>query len=380
MANNVSVRLVFDRKGVATKKRKAPVSVCITHNRSRKYLTTGVRLYSDQWSPKTGAVKNHLQADQLNRQISQMVTDIYDISQKLMQEGGFSFEKLERAYQSGADGDSDGFTEFMRKQIDEHPVSDSTRMRYISAYRGVVEFGKLRSFADVTYQNILAFDMFVRTKCRKQAAVYNYHKVLKIFVRQAYALQLIPSNPYLMFKMDKGLTAVRKFLTKGELAKVEARSIENECLAKVRDVFLFCCYTGLAYADLLKFDFTKAELCNGMYRIHDFRKKTGTEYNISLMDKAVAILKKYSFRLPVISNQKYNSYLKVLGAFCEIGKKLTSHVARHTFATTVMMANGVRIEVISKMLGHTNIQTTQLYAKTMQSEIDNEFNRVNALI
>ena len=92
------------------------------------------------------------------------------------------------------------------------------------------------------------------------------------------------------------------------------------------------------------------------------------------------ILNKYDFKLPIISNQKYNAFLKVIGAFCEIKKRLTSHVARHTFATTVTLGNGVRIEVVSKMLGHTNIQTTQLYAKIFQEEVDHEFNRLNEIV
>lgn len=98
------------------------------------------------------------------------------------------------------------------------------------------------------------------------------------------------------------------------------------------------------------------------------------------MDKVMDILRRYDYKLPVISNQKYNSYLKVLGAFCNVNKRLTSYVARHTFATTIALANGVRIEVISKMLGHTNIRTTQLYAKICQSEVDKEFDRLNGIL
>ena len=210
--------------------------------------------------------------------------------------------------------------------------------------------------------------------------VYNYHKILKVFVREAYAAHLISENPYQNFKLDRGKRVARKFLTKEELAKLETKQIDDMCLNRVRDLFLFCCYTGLAYADLAIFNFKDAIMTDGMYRIRDERIKTGTPYNISLMDKVMNILKKYEFKLPVISNQKYNSYLKILGAFCEIKKKLTSHVARHTFATTIALANGVRIEVISKMLGHTNIQTTQLYAHIYQAEVDKEFERLNNIV
>lgn len=191
---------------------------------------------------------------------------------------------------------------------------------------------------------------------------------------------MISENPYQNFKLDHGKRVLRRFLTKEELIKIETKQIDDICLSRVRDIFLFCCYTGLAYADLAAFNFKDAVMANGMYRIRDHRIKTGTPYNISLMDKAMDILKKYDFKLPIISNQKYNLYLKILGAFCEIKKKLTSHVARHTFATSIALANGVRIEVISKMLGHTNIQTTQLYAHIYQSEVDKEFERLNKII
>ena len=181
-----------------------------------------------------------------------------------------------------------------------------------------------------------------------------------MFVREAYAAHLISENPYQNFKLDRGKRVARKFLTKEELTKLETKQIDDMCLNRVRDLFLFCCYTGLAYADLAIFNFKDAIMTDGMYRIRDERIKTGTPYNISLMDKVMNILKKYEF--------------------CEIKKKLTSHVARHTFATTVALANGVRIEVISKMLGHTNIQTTQLYAHIYQAEVDKEFERLNNIV
>ena len=154
-----------------------------------------------------------------------------------------------------------------------------------------------------------------------------------MFVREAYAAHLISENPYQNFKLDRGKRVARKFLTKEELTKLETKQIDDMCLNRVRDLFLFCCYTGLAYADLAIFNFKDAIMTDGMYRIRDERIK-----------------------------------------------KLTSHVARHTFATTIALANGVRIEVISKMLGHTNIQTTQLYAHIYQAEVDKEFERLNNIV
>lgn len=378
--NNVSVRLVFDRKHTATKKHQASVQMEVTHQSKRKFISTGIRLYSDQWS-KDSKVKNHPQSVLFNQQIADQVADIYEFAHELQTKGlPFSFERLSEHLKGAMVGTENSFLDFMRRRIEERHISEATKKHHRCILRALEEFGLIKAFADINWQNIKRWDEFSHTRCKLQSSAYNYHKTLKIYVREAYASQLITTNPYSNIKLDRGNQNTRKFLTKEELARLENKVIDNASLAKVRDLFVFCCYTGLAYSDLAKFNFKDAEKSGGMYRIRDCRKKTGTEYNITLMDKAMAILAKYSFSLPVISNQRYNSYLKVLGAFCEVKKHLTSHVARHTFATTVTMANGVRIEVISKMLGHTNIQTTQIYAKICQAEVDHEFDRLNGLL
>lgn len=378
--NNVSVRLVFDRKHVATKKHQASVQMEVTFLRKRKFVSTGIKLYADQWG-KDNKVKNHPQSLLFNQQLSDMVANIYDFAHQLsLQKKTFSFEKLD-AYLNGCGVEtSNSFLHFMRKRILERPIAESTRKKQLYTLKALEEFGKIKSFSDICYQNIMAWDEFAKKRCKCQSSVYNYHKVLKIFVREAYASQLIQVDPYQTIKLDHGTSESRKFLTKEELRRIEEKTFEDGCLERVRDMFLFCCYTGLAYADLAKFDFNEAIYTDGMYRIRDFRQKTGTQYNISLVNKAMNILEKYNFKLPIISNQKYNAFLKVIGAFCEIKKRLTSHVARHTFATTVTLGNGVRIEVVSKMLGHTNIQTTQIYAKIFQEEVDREFNRLNEIV
>ncbi len=378
--NNLSVRLVFDRKHVATKKHQASVQMEVTFQRKRKYIGTGIRLYADQWG-KDMKVKNHPQSVLFNQQLNDMVANIYDFAHRLsMQKKAFSFEKLDD-YLNGCGTDTtNSFLHFMRKRIWERPIAETTRKKQLYTLKALEEFGKIRSFADICYQNVMAWDEFAKKRCKRQSSVYTYHKVLKIFVREAYASQLITVDPYQTIKLDHGTSESRKFLTKEELGRIENKSFEDKCLERVRDMFLFCCYTGLAYADLAKFDFNEAVYTDGMYRIRDYRQKTGTQYNISLVNKAMAILEKYKFKLPIISNQKYNAFLKVIGSFCEIKKRLTSHVARHTFATTVTLGNGVRIEVVSKMLGHTNIQTTQIYAKIYQQEVDKEFNRLNDIL
>ena len=156
----------------------------------------------------------------------------------------------------------------------------------------------------------------------------------------------------------------------------------SERLNQVRDVFLFSCYTGLAYADVNKLK--RSEISTGIDSqkwIFTTRQKTDTASRIPLLPVALDLLKKYEDYpacinegklLPVLSNQKMNAYLKEIADVCGIQKELTFHIARHTFATTVTLANGVSIESVSKMLGHKNIRTTQHYAKILDSTVSRD--------
>jgi integrase len=161
----------------------------------------------------------------------------------------------------------------------------------------------------------------------------------------------------------------------------------SDRVSRVRDIFLFSCYTGLAYADVKKL--TRSEIqtgFNGKEWIFTSRKKTNTDTRVPLLPEALAIIKKYrddpecvnTYKvLPVLSNQKMNAYLKEIADLCGIRKKLTYHLARHTFATTITLSNGVPIETVSKMLGHKNLKTTQLYAKVLDLKVGADMDNLN---
>lgn len=380
-----TLRVMFDRRHEATKERDALVYIVITFKRERRYVNTGIRLTADQWG-SDGRVKRHPRAAMLNEKIMNMMSNLYEFLHELEKERvDFSFERLDKYLEKLRNEDKPesptSFLDYMKEGIEKRKIAETTRRRYWSVYKHLVAFGKIKRFDDLTIQNVRKWDQYAKSRCEKQSGVYNYHKALKVFSREAFADQLIQIDPYLSFRLDRGKQAERRYLTREELEKLESTEIPNRSLARVRDMFLFCCYTGLSYSDLCAFDFGKqAHYENGMYRIRGHRKKTGTEYVISLIDKAMMILRKYNYWLPSITNEKYNVYLKVVGAYCGIEKSLTSHMARHTFATTVTLANGVRIEAVSKMLGHTDIKTTQIYAKICDNEIDNEFNRLNKIV
>jgi site-specific recombinase XerD len=171
-------------------------------------------------------------------------------------------------------------------------------------------------------------------------------------------------------------------LTQQELEIIINKDFDLDRMKEVRDVFIFCCYTGFAYADVYKFQQNAVMIgLDGNYWLSTNRQKTGTKEKVPLLPIALEIIERYKDHeycvehdklLPVNSNQRYNSYLKELALVCGIKKHLTTHIARHTFATTVTLANGVPIETVSAMLGHTNIRTTQIYAKVVESKMSED--------
>jgi len=207
----------------------------------------------------------------------------------------------------------------------------------------------------------------------KNNSVVKYMKMYKTACNYCIRMDLFVRNP---FDAYDGKLSVKDavFLTQQELKLIEEKTIFMERLQKVRDIFLFCCYTGYAPVDAL--NLTPANLFednDGNLWIMTNRTKTAIRENVPVLPPAMAVIKKYKNKqiglLPQISNQKMNAYLKEIADICEINKHLTWYVSRHTFATTVTLGNGVRLEHVSAMMGHTNIKQTQHYAKVLDVNI-----------
>ncbi len=195
----------------------------------------------------------------------------------------------------------------------------------------------------------------------------------------------ISNNPYGSFKVSRNETH-RDYLTIQELEQIRNKEINTLRMETIRDIFIFACYTGLGYAELKKLNGTHIHQGNdgGKWIIID-RNKTDIRCRVPLLPQAIAISQKYKNfpipqnrvkLLPVHSNQKMNEYLKELAGICGINKKLSMHVARHTFATSVTLSNGVPIETVSKMLGHTSIKTTQIYARIVDTKISTDMKKL----
>lgn len=244
------------------------------------------------------------------------------------------------------------------------------------------------SFRQLDYPFISNLDWFARTKwnCQTNAVLKHMQRLQKI-IRMAINRGWIQKNPFENFQCKPQKTH-RTFLTQDELNKIETKSFSLQRLENVKDIFIFSCYTGLAYVDIQQLSINNLQIgVDGKQWVYTFRQKTSNKSNIPLLPQALMIIEKYKdykepcsqgSLLPTINNSKTNAYLKEIADVCGIQKNLTFHMARHTFATTITLSNGVPMETVSNMLGHTKITTTQIYAKVLENKVSDDMMALEA--
>lgn len=271
------------------------------------------------------------------------------------------------------------------KQLVGISKTPATYQKYEVTRRHLSEFIQRKynvsdiSIKEITPMFITDFELYLRTACK--CGTNTTAKFMQFFKRIILIARnngMIVGDPFANYKIR--LERVdRGYLSEDELKIIMKKKLASERLTQVRDLFMFSSFCGLAYSDMaaLTQDNIRKSF-DGKLWIITKRKKTNTPVNVPLLDIPKMILKKYEGKLPngkilpVILNQKLNAYLKEIADVCGIKKNLTFHLARHTFSTTVTLAKGVPIETVSKMLGHTNIETTQIYARITNSKIGND--------
>jgi site-specific recombinase XerD len=240
----------------------------------------------------------------------------------------------------------------------------------------------------ISYQFITELEMYLRTyqpkdhrKPMGNNTVMKHLERLRKMVNLAIKNEWLDKDPFHKFKL-KYEKKDRGYLTQDELHRLEEKDFQVERLNQTRDIFVFSCYTGLSYAEV--FDLKPEHIVIGLDGerwIRGQRKKSKEWFSVPLLPQALAIIEHYKNDtmaqahgkvLPVFTNQKTNAYLKEIAHMCRISKNLTYHLARHTFATTVTLANGVPIESVSKMLGHTSLRTTQIYARVVEQKLSQD--------
>lgn len=264
---------------------------------------------------------------------------------------------------------------------------------YRNAYNHIAEFLQVQyrlsdiPFSALDRSFIDKYDLYLRTERNlAPGTIINLTVQLKTVVGEAIADGIITASPFLGYEPVRP-KAVQKYLTAEELHRIMTTPLHRQTLYHVRDMFLFSCYTGIPYGDmrlLTKENLSLAE--DGTWWIKSARQKTKVEFEIPLLDLPLQILKKYRDTasdgklLPMYCNSVLNLYLKEIARICNIDRPLVFHVARHTYATEITLSHGVPLETVSKMLGHSQIETTQIYAKVTDDKIDADTRVLNRKI
>lgn len=379
----------------------ATVFARISVNGRRSEISLKKKVHPDEWDGIRGRAKGKREdTAKLNAHIERIRTLIADGYHNLVQQKKtVTVDAVKSLFVGGED---DGMT--VRRLVDYHnreavqQLSAGTMKNYHTTQRYIEQFIKEKyrrtdmALSELNYRFIMDFENYLRSykpkdhhKPLNNNGIMKHIERLRKMVNMAVTMDWLAKDPFAKFKkhFDK---VERESLTKEELERLENRQFKIERLQQVLDMFLFSCYTGLAYIDLA--ELTPSNIVTGIdgnLWISTSRAKTETSVRVPILPKAKELMEKYADDpravasgtvFPVVTNQRMNGYLKEIAELCGISKDLTFHIARHTFATTVTLSNGVPIESVSKMLGHTSIRTTQIYAKVVESKLSEDMGRL----
>lgn len=261
------------------------------------------------------------------------------------------------------------FPEFIEDYLEKEGLRDGSRRNIVVVIDSLKNAKMLQTFADLTPGNLIKYDEYLHEQGDKSlSTIYNYHKKLHKYTHILWRNEMIPSDPYNHVQFKRGSHKERQPLTEEELLILRNAQLSDK-LDRVRDLFIFMAYTGLAYIDMCHFDFkTMTEKKGNLYYIDGQRIKTGSKFYAPILPPAQAVLEKYNYKLPIITNQKLNDYLDLVREKLSMNKKITCHVARHSFAT-LLLTYDFTVEKTARALGHKDIKTTQVYAKVLKKTI-----------
>ena len=380
-----STRFVFDRKKTATKTKDALIQVEILMNGRKKYVTTGIKVYKDQWNDKYH-VCHREDMESLNERIDAIKETIDGYITKLAKRGDvFEWDAFKHFLQSKGSA-KETFVDYVIRRIQErHDIKDSTKKSHTKIVGSLREFG-LEKWEQLTKANVAGYyewlmgrdvvkigrDGKAYTEKMSLSTSWGYMKILRTYIHDAIMHEKIDIDPSIGVKVKRKEGEQTRWLTEDEVKRIEKAELSSGSLVRVRDLFIFCCYSGLAFSDLMDFRPDKIEKDGANMLLYGRRKKTGQEYIVLILPKAREILEKYDYNLPKYTNQQYNHRLKDVANEAGIDKVITSHWGRITFGF-LALNKGVRIEVVSKALGHATIAETQrTYSRILKKTIVSE--------
>lgn len=379
-----TLAVIYDRKKKAAAAKPATVELRMTFDGKQRYLSTGISVLPQHWDKKNCQVKGRPDAAELNKILMTMKRRALELLEGMVEHGSVDVDALSLALR---DNKSGSFIDYVALRAEKRPVRNSTKQHYYVFMKALKEWGRIKTFGDITKQSIKDWADWLLSPDRNKgkgyskATICNYHKYMKEFINEAVADDYISCNPYqkLRMKIDRGEKDSIDYLTEEQVKKISSLHIVGEGLIRARDLFLFQCFTGLAYSDMMRFDINDYRKIDGKwFSADEERLKTNTTYYLQLLTPAVKILEKYSYKLPRIDNASYNMYLKTIGALIGVGR-LHSHMGRSTFAT-LMLSKGMREEHVAKALGHTSTRQTRRYATLLAKDVRDDFTKVDELL
>lgn len=370
---------------------KAPLYSRITVNGRRAEISLKRKIVITNWDTTKNRLKGSDSDSKLfNNNLQKINNKLFECYEKLNLQNKLVSPQLVKAMFLGKGESSYKLSDIIEyhNQYMKETLRWGTQKNYYTTHNYVLLFLKQKYrttdmyLSQLNYKFIIDFEHFLRQqKSMGNNTVMKHIERLRKLINLACKMEWIEKDPFIKFKA-KFIKKERAFLTSDELQTIEKKKFSIERLQLIKDLFVFSCYTGLSYGDVMKL--TSDNIClgiDGNKWIYSQREKTSIPVKIPLLSKALKILEKYGNNttlierktlFPTISNQKLNSYLKEIVDVCGIKKNLTFHIARHTFATTVTLSNGVPIETVSKLLGHSKITTTQIYARVIEKKVSDD--------
>jgi len=383
------------------KSQQATVYARITVNGRRAEISLKQKVDPDAWDEVKGRAKGKSEEIiKLNNYIERIRTLIADGYHDLVQQRKPVTVDSVKSLFLGCDEEIMTLVKLMEYHSEHaaHRLAPGTMKNYKTTQRYIIKFIRQKYYrndivlSELNYKFLMDFESYLvnhtpkdHQKPLNNNGIMKHIERLRKMINLAVKLDWLSKDPFASFK--KHYEKVERYcLNTAELDILAQKEFKIDRLKNVRDMFLFCCYTGLAYIDLAEL---KPENIvtgvDGDLWIYTNRAKTDTSVRVPILPQARELMEMYfddpraqnnGTVFPVISNQRMNGYLKEIADLCGITKILTFHIARHTFATTVTLSNGVPIESVSKMLGHTSIRTTQIYAKVVEAKLSEDMGRL----
>lgn len=371
----ISYNLVFNRKKRLNKRGMALVQVEAYLNRKKMYFSTKIYLKPEQWDAKRKMVKNHPNANVLNRMLYENIAAIEQTELGLWQQGkSISLDLLKNSIDKPL-SNGRSFLTFFKEEIANSSLKESTRQNHLSTLELLQEFKKEVLFTDLTFEFVSSFDNNLQSKGYHLNTIAKHMKHLKRYINVAINKEYMDIQKYAFRKYKiKSIEGSHTHLAPEELHKFENLQLTGRYtrLQKTKDAFLFCCYAGLRYSDFT--NLTSANIVEFHQETWIIYKsvKTGMEVRLPLYllfeGKGIQILQRYKddfnsfFKLK--DNSNINKELNILAGLAKIDKRVSFHTARHTNAT-LLLYNGANITTVQKLLGHKSVKTTQVYANIM---------------